>query len=96
MSPFAINAQARFGRRHRPGVAIGEMVTQAEANRVYFIQHDGRLGDAGQIPSASYFEPGAILPDRLKEAPVGQPVPVIVPSPVDAPLFILRLPDVRG
>ncbi len=77
-------------------IAPGGLVTQAEANRVYFIQHDGRLGDGGQNPSAVYFEPGAILPDRLKQAPVGQPVPVIVPSPVDAPFFILRPPDVRG
>ena len=77
-------------------ISPGGLVTQAEANHVYFIQHDGRLGDSGQNPSAVFFEPGAILPDRLKQAPVGQPVPVIVPSPVDGPFFILRVPDVRG
>jgi hypothetical protein len=76
-------------------ISPGGLVTQSEANRVYFIQHDGRLGDGGQNPSTVYFEPGAILPDRLKQAPVGQPVPVIVPSPVDAPFFILRPPDNR-
>jgi hypothetical protein len=77
-------------------ISPGGLVTQTEANRVYFIQHDGRLGDGGQNPSAVFFEPGAILPDRLKQAPVGQPVPVIVPCSVDAPFFILRPPDVRG
>ena len=70
-------------------ISPGGLVTQTEANRVYFIQHDGRLGDSGQNPSSIFFEPGAILPDRLKRAPVGQPVPVIVPSPVDEP-FIIR------
>jgi hypothetical protein len=77
-------------------ISPGGLVTQSEANRVYFIQHDGRLGDSGQNPSAVFFEPDAILPDRLKKAPVGQPVPVIVPSPVDQPFVILRAPDVRG
>src|SRR4029077_14655518 len=77
-------------------IAPGGLVTQSEANRVYFIQHDGRLGDSGQNPSAVYFEPGAILPDRLKQPPIGQPVPVIVPSLVDQPFVILRAPDVRG
>ena len=76
-------------------ISPGGLVTQAEANRVYFIQHDGRLGDSGRNPSAVFFEPGAILPDRLKQAPVGQPVPVIVPGPVDQPFVILRTPDVR-
>jgi hypothetical protein len=77
-------------------ISPGGLVTQSEANRVYFIQHDGRLGDSGQNPSAVFFEPGAIVPERLKQAPVGQPVPVIVPSPVDQPFVILRAPDVRG
>jgi hypothetical protein len=77
-------------------ISPGGLVTQAEANRVYFIQHDGRLGDSAQNPGAVFFEPGAVLPDRLKQAPVGQAVPVIVPCSVDAPFFILRPPDVRG
>jgi IPT/TIG domain len=77
-------------------ISPGGLVTQAEANRVYFVQHDGRLGDNGQNPNAVFFEPGAIVPDRLKQAPVGKPVPVIVPSPVDQPFVIMRAPDVRG
>jgi hypothetical protein len=77
-------------------ISPGGMATQAEANRVYFVQHDGRLGDSGQNPKAVYYEPGAILPDRLKQAPIGQSVPVIVPCPVDTPFYILRAPDVRG
>ena len=76
-------------------VSPGGLVTQAEANRQYFVQHDGRLGDSGGNPSAVFFEPGAILPDRFKRAPIGQPVPVIVPSPVDQTFVIVRAPDVR-
>jgi hypothetical protein len=76
-------------------ISPGGLVTQSEANRVYFVQHDGRLGDSGQNPSAIFFEPGAILPERLRKAPVGQPVRVIVPSPIDQPFVVLRAPDVR-
>ena len=46
-------------------ISPGGLVTQSEANRVYFIQHDGRLGDSGQNPTAVFFEPGAI------SAPIG-------------------------
>src|SRR5262249_25336047 len=77
-------------------VSPGGMATHAEADRVYFLQHHRRLGDSGQNPKAVYFEPGAIVPDRLKQAPIGQSVPVIVPSPIDTPFYILRAPDVRG
>jgi hypothetical protein len=76
-------------------ISPGGLVTNSEADRVYFVQHDGRLGDSGQNPRAVFFEPGAIVPERLRKDPVGQPVPVIVPSPVDEPFVILRRPDVR-
>jgi IPT/TIG domain len=76
-------------------ISPGGLVTQAAANSSYFIQHDGRLGDAGGNPSAVFFEPGAIIPDRLKRAPVGQSVRTIVPSPVDGTFVLLRTPAVR-
>ena len=49
----------------------------------------------GRKSKRRLFEPGAILPDRFKRAPIGQPVPVIVPSPVDQTFVIVRAPDVR-
>jgi hypothetical protein len=77
-------------------VSRGGLVTQAAASHVYFVQHDGKLGDAGQNPSAVFFEPGAIVPDRLKVAPVGLAVPVIVPSSVDDPFVIIGSRYNRG
>jgi hypothetical protein len=77
-------------------VSPGGLVTQAAASHMYFVQHDGKLGDAGQNPTAVFFEPGAIVPDRLKVAPVGQPVPVIVPSSVEDPFVIVIPRHVRG
>jgi hypothetical protein len=70
-------------------IAPGGMVTQADQNHHYFIQHAGRLGDGGGNPSTVFFEPDAILPDRLKRAPIGELAQVIVPSPVDDSFVIL-------
>ena len=43
----------------------------------------------GGDPSSVFFEPNAILPDRLKRAPIGEMVRVIVPSPVSEAFLIL-------
>ena len=46
---------------------------------------------AGEV----FYEPGAILPDELKHAPVGRETPVIVPSFFDRQFEILRGPLFR-
>ena len=76
-------------------ISPGGLVTQADQNRHYFVQHEGRLGDSGGTPSTVFFEPDAILPDRLKRGPIGEPARVIVPSPVEQSFVILGAPLVR-
>ena len=73
-------------------ISPGGLVTQADQNHNYFVQHDGRLGDSGGTPSSVFFEPTAIVPDRLKRAPIGEMVPVIVPSPVSEAFLVLGAP----
>ncbi len=70
-------------------ISPGGLVTQADQNHNYFIQHNGRLGDSGGNPSAVFFEPDAILPDRLKRAPIGEMVRAIVPCPVNDAFLIV-------
>jgi hypothetical protein len=50
-----------------------------------------RLGNGGRV----YFEPGAILPEELRETPVGHETPAIVPSFFDQPFVILAGPLYR-
>ncbi len=73
-------------------ISPGGLVTQSDQNHNYFIQHDGRLGDAGGNPTSVFFEPNAIVPDRLKRAPIGEMVRVIVPSPVSEAFLVLSAP----
>ncbi len=73
-------------------ISPGGLVTQADPNHNYFVQHDGRLGDGGGNPSNVFFEPNAIVPDRLKRAPIGEMVRVIVPSPVSDAFLVLGAP----
>jgi hypothetical protein len=73
-------------------ISPGGLVTQADQNHNYFVQHDGRLGDSGGNPSSVFFEPSAIVPDRLKRAPIGEMVRVIVPSPVSEAFLVLGAP----
>ena len=47
-------------------IAPGGLSTRAEANRVYFVQHGGKLGDSAAAPASVFFEPDANIPDRLK------------------------------
>ena len=42
-----------------------------------------------------FYEPGAILPEELKQAPVGHETPAIVPSFFDRPFVILPGPLFR-
>ncbi len=73
-------------------ISPGGLVTQADHNHNYFVQHDGRLGDSRGIPSSVFFEPSAIVPDRLKRAPIGEMARVIVPSPVSEAFLVLSAP----
>ena len=54
-----------------------------------------RLGDSDGNPSAVFFEPDAIVPDRLKRAPVGEMVRAIVPCPVNDASLVLGVPRAR-
>ncbi len=73
-------------------ISPGGLVTQADNNHNYFVQHDGRLGDFGGNPSSVFFEPDAIVPDRLKRAPIGEMARAIVPSPVSEAFLVLGAP----
>jgi hypothetical protein len=42
-----------------------------------------------------FYEPGAILPEELKQAPAGRETPAIVPSFFDQPFVILPGPLFR-
>jgi hypothetical protein len=70
-------------------ISTGGLVTQADQNHNYFVQHGGRLGDAGGNPSSVFFEPDAIVPDRLKRAPIGEMARKIVPSPVSDAFLVV-------
>jgi hypothetical protein len=79
-------------------VATGGLADQISPQATYFIQRGGTLGDeragAGR-PRAVYFEPGAILPERLKQAPACHEVRAIVPSLFNSTFTILPGPLFR-
>jgi hypothetical protein len=91
-----------------PGLVIiarGGRVDQFGPGATYFIQRGGRLGDdeprlgirgpRGGRAQAVYYEPGAIVPERLKQAPGSHEVPAIVPSLFNEPFTILPGPLFR-
>jgi hypothetical protein len=84
--------QARFGSR-LTFVEPGGMVSGTFGT--FFIKQGGTMVFTGGHPPHVYFEPGAIIPDWLKRAPVGHEARAIVPSFFDEPLVILAGPRFR-
>jgi hypothetical protein len=81
-------------------VARGGWVDPVGPGATYFIQRGGRLGDVGPGPrgghaQAVYYEPGAILPEPIKQAPNAHEVPAIVPSLFHEPFVVLPGPLFR-
>ena len=80
-------------------VASGGLVDQVGHGATYFIQRGGTLGQEGPgvgpvglrggTARAVFFEPGAIVSQGLKLAPIGHEVRAIVPSFFDEPFLIL-------
>jgi hypothetical protein len=86
-------------------VARGGWVDPVGPGATYFIQRGGRLGDLGtQLGPGGprggraqvvYYEPGAILPEPIKQANNAHEVPAIVPSLFHEPFVILPGPLFR-
>jgi hypothetical protein len=60
-----------------------------------FIQSGGGLGDDGGRARAVYYEPGAIVPERIKKGPAGHEVRAVVPSFLAASFVVLPGPLFR-
>jgi hypothetical protein len=70
-------------------ITRGGRVAQTGVGGTYFIQRGGGLAHEGGHPQAVYFEPGAMVPERLKQDPIGHEARAIVPSVLGHP-FVIR------
>jgi hypothetical protein len=89
------------GGSHLIFIAPGGRVDTGWPGTTFFVRRDGTLTNGGTLAAARlgvahvFYEPGAILPEGLKQAPIGQETPAIVPSFFDRPFVILPGPLFR-
>jgi hypothetical protein len=86
-------------------IARGGRLDQVRPGTTYFIQRGGQLVDegpwirpgsrSGVTAQAAYYEPGAIVPEAVKQAANAHEVPAIVPSLFNQPFVILPGPLFR-
>jgi len=84
----------RFRGAHVYYVAGGGLVAGTGGGGVYFVKSGGEMADPGANPSALFYEPEAIVPQRLKEG-AGKnirQVRAIVPSPINGELEVVTTP----
>jgi hypothetical protein len=101
---------ADSGGNHLVFIAPGGQVGTTRRGATFFVQRDGALAVSFGMPGVPeertpsrarppgvhvFYEPGAILPEDLKPAPIGHETPAIVPSFFDRPFVILPGPLFR-
>jgi hypothetical protein len=86
---------ADTGGNHLVFIAPGGQVGTSRPGATFFVQRDGALSLARPGGVHVFYEPGAILPEELKQAPIGHETRAIVPSFFDRPFVILPGPLFR-
>jgi hypothetical protein len=76
-------------------VEDGGLLTRAGGSCLVFVRRGGRIADRVGASNGLYYEPGAVVPERMKTAGSAQEVPHVVPSFLPHPFLSVPGPVFR-